>query len=194
MVYAKLVNGKLEYPQNNTLLIGGCDCMQEVFTAEQYLQAGFKLLIKATIIPPLKWFQQATITHIEAETEIKELYVVIAADGLAYNYISMLALERDRALENDFFWSGKAVKLDESNQKDYTALYALLSNNQAMIPFVDANFKNHVSHFFADYKELNDFAIATLSFVNDTLGVYRDEVYLIKSMSNEQIYEYIKLK
>ena len=192
MEYVKLVGGKLEYPQNNTLFIGGCDCMQETFTASQYLQAGFKLLIKATIIPPLKWFQKAEITYTETDKEIKELYLVVAADGLLSTYTSMISAERDLALENDFKWADKDVKLDESNQKDYTALYALLSNNQAMIPFVDANFKNHTSHFFADFKELNGFAIATLSFVNGVLGKYRDEYYLVKDMTNDQIYEHIQ--
>jgi len=192
MEYVKLVNGQLERPQNNTLSIGGCDCMQETFSASQYLQAGFKLLVKATIVPPLEWFQKAQITYQETETEIKELYIVVAVDGLADIYINKLAIERDRALENDFSWAGNVVKLDESNQKDYTALYTLLSNNKEMTPFVDANFKNHTSYFFADYAELNSFAIAILSFVNTTLATYRDEAYLVRSLTNDQIYEHIE--
>ena len=190
--YVKLIDGQLQYPQNNTLYIGGCDCMQETFTDAQYLQAGFKLLVKALIIPPLKWFQKAILTYSETEIEIIEAFAVVAADGLANNYIQIIATERDRALENDFLWAGNVVKLDESNQKDYTALYALLSNNQAMIPFVDANFKDHASYFFADYEELNNFAIAILTFVNSVLGAYRDEAYLIQSMTNDQLYEHIQ--
>ena len=187
--YAKLVNGSLVYATN--LIQDGNDTVMNP-TIEKLMELGYKLVVYATIIPPLKWFQKAILTYGETETEIIEAFAVVASDGLADIYINKLAIERDRALENDFSWAGNVVKLDESNQKDYTALYALLSNNQAMIPFVDANFKDHASYFFADYEELNNFAIAILTFVNSVLGAYRDEAYLIQSMTNDQLYEHIQ--
>lgn len=120
-------------------------------------------------------------------------YNIIPKSNLLTEYSEHLALERDRVLENDFFWMGKCVKLSESNQRDYGIMYALLSNNKSIIPTFPCNFKNKTEHFFADFDELNNFGIAVTMFVNEQLGIYREEIFKIKDMSNTEIYEYLKL-
>lgn len=159
-------------------------------TESQLRLLGYKELIELTP-PEIEWYEKLVCNYTEDGNSIFENWNIEANDNLVSEYIKLLATERDRALENDFMWAGKVVKLDESNQKDYSALYTLLSNNRGMIPFVDANFKNHTSHFFADYDELNNFAISILTFVNGCLTIYRDEYYKIKDMTNDEIYQYI---
>lgn len=121
--YVKLVNGQLEYPTNNTLSINGCDCMQEVFTAEQYLQAGFKLLVKAKIVPPLLWFQQATITYAETETEVKEAYVVVAIESVKANCESHYNSICNMAILTGFIFEDRNLWLTAETQQNITTDY-----------------------------------------------------------------------
>lgn len=180
------------YKLENGVLVDAPNVLGNILNpSEQQLRdVGYKELI-TTILPEIKWYEKLVCTYTEDDVNIFENWNIEANDNLVSKYIEQLMTERDRALENDFMWAGKVVKLDESNQKDYAALYTLLSNNRGMIPFVDANFKNHTSHFFADYDELNNFAISTLTFVNSCLTIYRDEYYKIKDMTNDEIYQYI---
>ena len=180
------------YKLENGVLVDAPNTLGSILNpSEQQLRdAGYKGLVNIEQ-PTTYWYEKLVCTYTEDDVNIFENWSVEANDNLASEYIKLLAIERDRALENDFFWAGKIVKLDESNQKDYSALYTLLSNNRGIIPFVDANFKNHTSHFFADYDELNNFAISTLTFVNSCLTIYRDEYYKIKDMTNDEIYNYI---
>lgn len=159
---------------------------------EQLKSIGFKEL-KYDEIKISEWYETIEEVYIEDSDCIYIDYNIIPKSNLLTEYSEHLALERDRVLENDFFWMGKCVKLSESNQRDYGIMYALLSNNKSIIPTFPCNFKNKTEHFFADFDELNNFGIAVTMFVNEQLGIYREEIFKIKDMSNTEIYEYLKL-
>lgn len=158
----------------------------------QLKSIGYKEL-KYNEIKILEWYETIEEIYTEDSDYIYIDYNIIPNSNLLTEYPEHLALERDRVLENDFFWMGKCVKLSESNQRDYGIMYALLSNNKSIIPTFPCNFKNKTEHFFADFDELNNFGIAVTMFVNEQLGIYREEIFKINNMSNTEIYEYLKL-
>lgn len=160
---------------------------------EQLKSIGFKEL-KYDEIHLLEWYETIEEVYTEDNEYIYINYNIIPNPNLLTEYSEHLALERDRALENDFYWMGKCVKLSESNQRDYGIMYALLSNNKSIIPTFPCNFKNKTEHFFADFDELNNFGIAVTTFVNEQLTIYREETFKIKDMDNDEIYEYLKSK
>lgn len=174
----------------NTITIDGNGILNP--TNDQLKSIGFKEL-KYDEIKILEWYETIEEIYSEDSDCIYIDYNIIPKSNLLTEYSDQLVLERDRTLENDFFWMGKCVKLSESNQRDYGIMYALLSNNKSIIPTFPCNFKNKTEHFFADFDELNNFGIAVTMFVNEQLGIYREEIFKIKDMSNTEIYEYLKL-
>lgn len=175
----------------NTIIMDGNGILNP--SDNQLKSIGYKELKYNTQIVS-EWYENFEEVYTEDNNYIYINYNIIPNSNLLTEYPERLALERDRALENDFFWSGKCVKLSESNQRDYGIMYALLSNNKSIIPTFPCNFKNKTEHFFADFDELNNFGIAVTMFVNEQLGIYREEIFKIKDMNNDEIYEYLKLK
>jgi len=118
--YAKLVNGSLVYATD--LIQDGNDTVMNP-TIEKLIELGYKLVVYATIIPPIKWFQKAQITYQETETEIKELYVVVAIDSIKsvceshYNQIC------NQTILSGFYFEGRNLWLTAETQQNITTDY-----------------------------------------------------------------------
>lgn len=174
----------------DTIIINGNGILNP--TDEQLRLTGYKELKYQDQID-IEWYETINEVYSEDNDYIYINYNVVPKSNLLSLYTERLTTEMNFRLENEFFWSGKCVKLSESNQKDYSGMYTLLSNNKTLIPTFQCNFKNSTPHFFADFDELNDFGVATITFVNNLLIPFRAETYKINNMSNTEIYEYLKL-
>lgn len=186
----RLENNNLE-ESPDTLMIDGNGILNP--TGEQLKSVGYKTLEHGEY-PILEWYETTEETYSEDIDTIYVDYVVIPKQNLQSEYMTIITDELNRKLENDFFWDNKCVKLSESNQNDYGNMYILLSNNREYIPSFQCNFKDNNPHFFADFDELNDFAISLTMFVNNKLIPFREETHKIKNYDNVQMYNYLKNK
>ena len=182
-------NTLIESP--DTLIINGNGILNP--SEEQLKLAGYKEL-EYSEYPILEWFENSEESYSENSDTIYVNYVIMPKQNLLEDYMTIIITEMNRKLENDFYWADKCVKLSESNQRDYIGMYTLLSNNKDFIPTFPCTFKNNTLHYFADFDELNDFGLATTTFVNNILLVLREETYKIKNYSNDEMYEYLKNK
>lgn len=160
---------------------------------ESILRAnGWKDLIKATIEPPLEWYEQLVYGYLENENAIVESYTIEANSNIRSIYSDMILNELNRALENDFTWGGHVVKLTESNQKDYLAGFTLANANPAMYIPMQYTFKDNVKHIMATLEESTNFTTQAFYFVSVTLETYRTERDKVALMSDSELYDYVK--
>lgn len=161
-------------------------------TIEQKILLGYKPLIEDNQ-PIVEWYNQVISSYKETKDSIIIEYSVAIADDIKYKYESVLLVELNRSLENDFTWSGHTVKLSKENQSDYDAAESRFNKNPELISLVHYTFKDKsVKYYMRNLEEITAFSKASFLFVCECLTKYRDEILKIQDMSNVEIYEYIR--
>lgn len=189
----KILEGRLmQAPENIEWVENYITHCETPATESTLLSLGWKPLIKAEIIQPLEWYKKAVLSYNETESNIVESYVVVASDTLRGDYLNMILVELNRALENDFTWGGHIVKMTESNQKDYLASAFVATRRPEMYIPMEYTFKDNVKHLMETLEELENFTNLGLQFVSSCLETYRSEKDNVASMSDSQLYDYVK--
>ena len=148
--------------------------------------------LKKTEYPTLKWYEKLRTKYEETENNIVESYEVEPLSNLRDVYSDIIITELNRSLENDFIWGGHVVKMSESNQKDYLASFCVATRRPDMLIPMEYTFKNNIKYMMQTLDELESFTNLGLQFVSRCLDNYRSEKDNIDSMTDDQLYNYVK--
>lgn len=140
----------------------------------------------------IEWYEQLKTVYTENETTIFESFEVEPLTSLRQTYLENILVELNRALENDFTWGGHVVKMTESNQKDYLASAFVATRRPEVFIPMEYTFKDNVKHLMETLEELENFTNLGLQFVSSCLETYRSEKDNVASMSDSQLYDYVK--
>lgn len=185
----KLIDGALVSAPESIEIDG---CWHTPATEQDLKSEGYKPL-KTAERPPTEWYEKHVISYTESEEAINEVVTIAPSDSIRGQYSNDILNELNRALENDFIWSGHVVKLSKENQGDYDACEARLNKNPELIPLVHYTFKDKtIKYFMADLAEVTDFSKASFLFVCECLTKYRDEELKVSLMSDSELYDYVK--
>lgn len=142
--------------------------------------------------PIIEWYEQLKAIYTENETTIFESFEVEPLTSLRQIYLDNILNELNRSLENDFVWADKVVKMTESNQKDYLASAFVATRRPEVYIPMEYTFKDNVKHLMETLEELENFTNLGLQFVSSCLETYRSEKDNVASMSDSQLYDYVK--
>lgn len=164
-------------------------------TDAMLISVGYKYLIIGDKIN-CNWYERVNIIYSEDSKYIYKNFEPIIHPNIKSLYVNNCLVELNRALENDFTWpliDGHVVKLSQENQSDYVACENRLLNNPELLPYINYTFKDKsIKYYMSNIDEVKDFGKNAFLFVANQLSLYREKVLFCESLTNEDLYNFIK--
>ena len=189
MEYGKLINNQLLYAPT-TLIIDGREMTAELFTSTQYLQNGYKEVIR-TPEPDVEWYEKCCVSYGENDKQIVEEWLIVPQDNLKDLYTEKSNNKCDYTIAFGFTFFGNdnkihSVRATLTDQWNY-------SNSKEPFP-CEIKIGEDDYYQFNNQEELDDFRAKLEAHIVYVLKIVCwGEKKAIIGMTNQEIYEYLQI-